>query len=280
MSLNCFSINPTKIYVYLRVSCKAQMVDSNGLEEQNTICNEYINKYFSGTKYEVEYSTDIGSSYNNKNKLTNLNKIKRKIAYTTNSLLLIRDVSRLGRCMFDVFTLLKVIKKTNSHIIAINENLCYNKTILMDKKFAHNVINSEENSDLKSIKITDRIQYVKKMGGYIGRVPYGTKLIKKNNIPHIYKNQKEIKMLKLIKKIFLQFNDVNKTTVYLNKNNFRYRNNTIWTDKKISSVLKKFFPNITLNKNSDLTNIIFSKYPNYKRSIKVKSQIDKSCTCD
>jgi len=179
MSLNTFSIKPDYIYVYLRVSTQAQTYKSNGLEEQNEICRAYIEKYFPKSTNCVEFFTDIGSSYNGKNVLTNLNKIIRKLSTQTNTLLLVRDISRLGRDTFQVFNLLKKIKKSNSYIIGIEENLCYNHSKLMDRKFSHSIIDSEEHSDIKSIKSTNRINKIISNGKYVGRVPYGCMIIKK-----------------------------------------------------------------------------------------------------
>jgi DNA invertase Pin-like site-specific DNA recombinase len=264
MSSTNFNIKPSIIYVYFRVSTKAQTYKSNGLDEQNQICSDYLKKNY--PKYEVEYYNDIGSSYNDKNILTNLNKIIRKMY--TNSLLLVRDISRLGRNTFQVFNLLKKIKKTDSHIISIEENLCYNFTRLMDRKFSHHVIDSEEKSDDKSIKSKNRYNLIKKSGGYTGIVPpYGTQIIKSNKIPYIYKNSNEINTLKLIKDIYLKYLDITKTTNYLNKNNHKDRKNILWTDNRISNILKKYFPNITLDNNSNLIDDILSKYPEFELSL-------------
>jgi DNA invertase Pin-like site-specific DNA recombinase len=268
MSSTTFNINPSTIYVYLRVSTKTQTYKSNGLEEQNNLCQEYIKKYFPKiNSYEIKFYTDVGSSYYEKNVLLNLNKIIKKISLDSNSLILVRDVSRLGRNTFQVFSLLRKIKKSNSYIIGIEENLCYNYSRLMDKKFYHAIIDSEENSDLKSIKSINRIKKIKLMGGYIGRVPYGTQIIKKNNIPYIYKNYDEINTIRTIKKIFLKYLNIIKTTKYLNKKNIKYRNNDNWTEKQITNVVKKYFPNLAQNKNSDLVDKYFKKYRDYEQEI-------------
>jgi DNA invertase Pin-like site-specific DNA recombinase len=263
MNSNTFSIKPTNIYVYLRVSTQAQTYKTNGLDEQNKVCQKYIKDMFSKFKGSIEFYTDIASSYNNKNTLINLNKITRKLSSTPNSLLLVRDISRLGRDTFQVFSLLRKIKKTNSFIIGIEENLCYNYTKLMDRKFSHAIIDSEEHSDTKSIGTKNRINKIISVGGYVGRVPYGTKIIKKNNIPYIYKNPNEINILKMIKSLFLKYKCVIKTTKYLNTHNFKYRNNVDWTETQIKKKINKFFPNLLLNKKSDIIDNYFIKYKDY-----------------
>ena len=268
MSSNMFNINPITIYVYLRVSTKNQTYKSNGLEEQNKLCQEYIKKYFPNIDdYGIKFYTDVGSSFDDKNVLYNLNKIIRKMSLENNSLILVRDISRLGRNTFQVFSLLRKIKKSNSYIIGIDENLCYNYSRLMDKKFYHSIIDSEENSDLKSIKSKNRIEKIKLMGGYIGKVPYGTQIIKKNNIPYIYKNYDEIDIIRTIKKIFFKNLSIIKTTKYLKTKNIKNRNNIYWKEKQIKYIIKKFFPNFTNNKNSDIVDKYFQKYNDYEQEI-------------
>jgi DNA invertase Pin-like site-specific DNA recombinase len=267
MSQYTFNIKPSNIYVYLRVSTYAQTYKSNGLKEQNEICQEYIKNNFLKFNGEIQFYTDVASSYNNKNVLINLNKIIRKISSQPNSILLVRDISRLGRDTFQVFSLLRKIRKSKSYIIGIEENLCYNYSKLMDKKFSHSIIDSEEHSDIKSIKLTQIINKIKSVGGYIGRVPYGCMTIKKNNIPYIYKNPSEINVITMIKNVFLKYKSIEKTTKYLNTKNFKYRNNKNWNEIQIKNYLKKFFPNLLVDKNSDLVDNYFSKYQELNNDI-------------
>jgi DNA invertase Pin-like site-specific DNA recombinase len=272
MTANEFSIKPTNVYIYIRVSTKRQTYKSNGLEEQCKLCQDYLKKYFPTHLSSVKYYTDIGSSYNEKNTLVKLNKLMRDLSLYKNSLILVRDISRLGRNTFQVFSLLRRIKKANSHIISIDENLCWNYSRLMDRKFSHIAIDSEENSDNKSIKSKNRIKLIKSKGGHIGGIPFGTRIIKKNNIPYIYKNPDEINTLKTIKTIFLKYLSVEKTATYLNNLNMKKRN-TKWSNRQISNVLKKFFPNVISNKKSDLVDIYFTKYRDY--NVELENDITK-----
>jgi len=262
MCSNIFDINPDKIYVYLRVSTKAQINITNGLSEQNEICTGYIEKYFKHTS--TEYYTEIGSSYNNKNKLTTLNKIMKNM--TSNSLLIVKDISRLGRNTFQVFTLLKKINKTNSHIIGISENLCYNYSRLMDREFSHAIIDSEKSSDYKHTKAHIHINRIKANGGFLGRPPYGTMIIKINNIPYIYKNPNELKMIKLMKAKYRKLKNLIDVTNYLNSINLYNRKNIPWSVFTIKNILKKHYPNILLKPFSNVSSNIFSNIPDLPKN--------------
>ena len=257
MKIKNYGIEPNRIYVYLRVSTKSQSCKTDGLSDQNKICSEYIKNNFKESM--VNYFEEIGSSYNNKSKLPILNKIMRK--FEPNSLLIVRDISRLGRNTFQVFTMLKKIKKLNSHIIGINENLCYNYSRLMDREFSHKIIDSEKDSDMKNLISTKRINMIKSQGGFLGRAPYGTIVVKLNNIPYLYKNPGELNTINIIKKLYKKEKSIQNVVNYLNKNKIYNRADILWTNYTIKNILKKHFPNILLNPNSNKVSKLFSDIP-------------------
>lgn len=253
-----FNIIPNQIYIYVRVSTKSQAFGPAGLEDQKLICYNYVNKYY---KYvPVEFFSEIGSSYNNKSKLPILSKIMKKI--TLGSLIIIRDISRLGRDTFQVFSLLKKIKKNNSHIIGINENLCYNYSRLMDREFSHSIIDSEKSSDRKHIKSTLRIRDIKSKGGWIGAPPYGTMIVKYNSIPNLYKNPNEIETISLVGSEFIKYRNLSVVSETLNNNKIPNRGGKLWTPSSIRYLLNKHYPSLfEVNKKKNinikyLTNII------------------------
>lgn len=233
-----FDINPATIYVYTRVSTRAQVHKTNGLQEQHLMCSQYINNHFKN--YHVEYYEDVGSSYQDKNKLCGLNKILRKLG--PNSLIVVRDVSRLGRNTFQVFSLLRKIKKTNSHIVSVSDNLCWNYSRLMDRQFSHHVIDAENDSDIKSNKNIEKNKLIVENGGYIGSAPYGTKIIKINKIPCIYKNLQEINVINFIHSKYKKLRNIENVTILLNKKNITNRKNSIWTKASVSNIIKKHYP--------------------------------------
>lgn len=255
-----FNINPSNIYIYLRVSTKSQANLSNGLDNQIKLCEDYVKNILNKSVKSInliEHYVDIGSSYNYKNTLKQLNKLLKNI--NSNDLILVGDTSRLGRNTFQVFQLLKKIRETNSHIIAVSDNLCYNNNRLMDKKFYHKIIDAEESSDLKSLKILNRIEHLKQNGGWLGRAPYGYKILKINNIPKLYKNKIE---LNIVKKMEIQFKlttDFVQVANYLNSHKLLNRKNISWNNIAIKNILKKHYPSLFLNlksnSNSNFTNL-------------------------
>lgn len=237
------NIIPSKIYIYLRVSTKSQIRNnSNGLQNQIKICDNFVKEYYKSKKIPIEYYEDIGSSYKKESALKNLENLLNNIE--SSSILIIKDISRLGRNSFQVFSLLKKIKRANSYIISINDNLCYNFTKLMDKNFYHKTIDAEHSSDIKSIKCLRRCSIIKDKGGFCGRPAYGYKIIKKNNIPYICKNIQEFKIIKLMKLQYNIYKNYNNVAEYLKKNNIKNRKNIFWKPITIKNILKKYYSNI------------------------------------
>ena len=230
-----FNIKFKKTYVYYRVSNKRQANDldnqqtnnydnqPNGLDNQTDLCDEYALKILKTSESNIDYYCDIASSYNNPNALKELNKLAKNLE--PNSVILIYSVSRLGRNTFQVFKLLRTIKKLNSCIIAVNDNLCYNNNNrMMDKKFYHKIIDAELSSDYKSERSKNHIINLKKNGGFIGRPPYGYKIYKKNNIPALIENKDEFSIINLIKDQFKILQNYTLVADYLNTNNILKRN--------------------------------------------------------
>jgi DNA invertase Pin-like site-specific DNA recombinase len=228
------------IYTYIRVSTAIQASDDhNGLNIQLNECKKFISKNFKKNK-KVNIFQDIGSSYNYKNKLTQLNKLIRELV--PESIIVIYDISRIGRNTIETMNFLKKVKQKKSIIYSVKNELYYNKCILMDKKFYHKVIDSELSSDLKSIANKKKILHIKEKGGFIGKIPFGYHCIRINNIRTLTENNHESHVIVLIKKKIKFFsktcsNPYTKTSQYLNDNNISYRDKK-WTTVNIKYIIK------------------------------------------
>ena len=114
-------------------------------------------------------------------------------------MIIIPEISRLGRNVFQVFKLLQIVNEKKCYIYAIDENLIYNVDRKMDTKFYGCVIKSIEESDKLSNRIINSQNYIRANGGYIGRAPYGKKLIKnENGVNSIVVNEEENNIIKTI----------------------------------------------------------------------------------
>ena len=241
----------SNIFVYIRVSTTKQ---KSGLDYQLMVCEKYANKALKINDFKIY--DDYGSNYKKQKYLYNFSKLKRNIS--NNSLILISEVSRLGRNIQQVFDFLKYIRKKDSQIYSVSEKIYFNENNRMDKKFYKKVIDSEIESDNLSDRLKNKNLFIKKNGGYVGRVPYG-KLVKKiKNIPYLINNTEE---LNIIKKIILLYknskidinNKYNNKECYsnileeLNKKKILKRGK-IWTLNAIKLIIKKFKKNKIINK--------------------------------
>jgi len=246
----------TSAYSYIRVSTQKQATEEkHSLSFQKNICESYINTFYPKTdKYIYD---DVGSSYNDKNVLYYLNKMIKHM--NDNSIIVITDISRLGRNIKQVFNILRKVEKKKSYIISINDSLCYNHTKIMNKQFLHKIIDSEYSSDLKSEKIKKSINYIRHNGGHIGKPPYGYKVTKNaKNIPILIENEDEIQIIDHIIELSQNNNSYQEISDILEKEDIMCKNN-YWTKKSIKHILDKFYPeHLLANFSEKIQNIIVS----------------------
>jgi len=236
-----YNISPTNFYVYTRVSSNQQATDSNhGLDSQILICENYLKSIFEFNDQQIEsvvdYYTDIGSSYSNPKALHQLNLLFKKLK--NDSLILISEISRLGRNVRQVINMLKTIEDKNCWIISVTEGLCFNKSKLMNKQFYQKIIDAERESDLISIRTTNAYKVIKEKGGFIGRAPFGKKKVINNGITTIVDNIDEINIIKLVNELYRKLKSYNIVAEKLNENNIKKRN-ILWTKYSVAYTIKK-----------------------------------------
>ena len=207
--------NLCEVYIYYRVSTNGQADHERyGLTNQTNTCEHYSRQIFKKNENQINYYCDIGSSYNDKNKLKQQVKMVNQLCY--GSVILIHDVSRLGRNIGQVFKILQKVRNAGSYIISLEDNVCYGKTRLLDKKFWYKIIEAEESSDKKSSRMINHIESVRAQGGHIGATPYGYKKEKMNGISRLCKDiveQKAIKTIlthiRIIYNLLIEYSDFN-----------------------------------------------------------------------
>lgn len=237
-----FNLNPDNFYIYSRVSSASQASDNKyGLDSQEEFCEKYLKETYKLTSEniveKVNYYCDVGSSYSNPKSLHQLNLMTKQIL--PNSLILISEISRLGRNVRQVINLLKNFEDKNCWIISVSEGLCFNKSKLMNKQFYQKTIDAERESDLISIRTKNAYEVIKKSGGYVGNSPYGKKKVKINGITKLVDNNEEIEIIKIVVGLYREFGLYDIVANKLYDNNIKKRNLN-WTRFSVYSIIKKF----------------------------------------
>lgn len=243
------SIN--NICIYTRVSTRQQSNDTKyGLSSQKQLCNDYLNNFYPNNK-NISYWEDVGSSYKKQNILSEMSRMMTKLK--PNSLIVVSEVSRLGRSVNMVSHLLKIVKRQQSFIVSASENLIYGKSLTYDKQFMKNIIDSEKESDVLSMRIKNIQSYIKKNGGYIGKAPFGYTVSKNSkNIPVLKENPQDFQLIDHIVNLSNDCCTYDEIKDKMNIINMLH-NNKLWTSKKIKEILNKFYPEHMLLNINDKT---------------------------
>lgn len=169
-----------RVYIYSRVSTKGQ-VDENGehgigIQAQKEILSAYYGDDLADQlHYEPVFIQDVGSSFNNQSKLVNLDSMIAEMP--VRSLILVHDISRLGRNVYQVFkNIYEPVELKQCMIFSFLENKFFGRNRREDLDFFHATINSEGFSIGKSEAMKAILDYVSRNGGHVGGIPFGKKL--------------------------------------------------------------------------------------------------------
>ena len=239
------------IYVYTRVSSIKQSTDIKcGLKCQKEVCTKYIDNVVKkgNSNITITYWTDVGSSYKNKNRLNELIRMIDKLE--TNSLIIVSEISRLGRDKQTVKKYLNLIKMRSSYIYSVTENMYFNKNRLLNIDFLNKVQDAEKESDVLSLRIKTANDYIKNHGGYVGRPGFGYKIVKKSNyghvVPMLTENDEEINVVNKIICSFKQTKSVFKTVTKINDEGLLNKNKN-WNYSSLKRILNNFYPEHNIN---------------------------------
>lgn len=247
--------NFKNIFIYTRVSTYKQSNNSISLVHQYDVCKKYITSNY--ISQNIFHYQDIASSYKNKNALCRQKVMIRNIS--KNDLIIIYEISRLGRNIYQVIDFLEKIRNKGAIIYSVEDNLFYGKDKLIDNLFLYKVIKSKEYSDCLSNKTKTNQTFIKENGGHIGKVPYGYKLSHTDGIPKLVIEDDEQKITKLIiykhDKELLSFNDI---TNYLN-NNLILKRNCNWSYTNVRYIYCKNKNLLCMDMNMEIDNSIGTK---------------------
>ena len=227
------------VFVYTRVSTgKQSTYEKYSLDTQRYLCDKYINQFY--PSINASYYKDIGSSYNTNMILHDMSAMIYKLK--PNTLIIISEISRLGRSSKMVEKILEIVKKKKSLIYSISENLIYGKTKLSNDKFIKKVMESEKESDILSMRVKNIQKYIKQNGGYVGKPPFGYKVVKNSrNIPVLKENEEHFKLIDNIVNFADECYTYDEIKDKMNSKNLLL-NGKLWTSTKIKSILNKFYP--------------------------------------
>jgi DNA invertase Pin-like site-specific DNA recombinase len=188
--------NPTIIYT--RCSTEKQNnteLHSTSLETQIYNCTNF------GNSNNMPIS-DVVSEICSATKSSNQKKLLQLIDNITNFNLIIFDVSRFSRNIFDGTVLIKKCRDNNITIYSVKENICTNTNYGI-KQFLSELMNAQNESDAISYRVSESIKYRKSLGAFIGgKVPYGHELYRdENNVAKLAINVEESDIIWLILKL-------------------------------------------------------------------------------
>ncbi len=165
-----------------------------------------------------------------------------------NSVIVISEISRLGRNVCQLIPLLNKIKNKKCYIISVTEGLCFNKSKLMDKQIYQKVVDAERESDLISMRSSNANKLIKLNGGHIGAIPYGKQRVKINGIPVLIDCKDEQEIISYIKSLYAVHKNILKVKDELIKKDVTKRNKP-WTISSIKNIIKPNLYKITKNFN-------------------------------
>lgn len=221
-------------YIYYRVSTRAQDSDqTHGLDIQTTQCENYAEKNFGIKEQQINYYCDIGSSYNLKSRLPQLGLLIKNLV--PNSVILIWDVSRLGRDAIGVFSVLKKIREKRCVIISVRDYLTFGLRANEDKLFYHKIIGSEAESDAKSLRSKAIFKKYRAAQIHIGTIPFGFKLDKKRKLTE---SKKEQDVISTLRAKYQELKSYTGVANFYNKTKMLYRGKC-WTGRRVQYLLKR-----------------------------------------
>ena len=228
----------SKIVIYCRVSSKQQADDTHtGLKTQFNICLEYIKNNDVYKDIEIAVVEEIGSSFNNQNALTKLDRLLEIIE--ENTLILIHDTSRFGRNIYQSNRDCERVEIKQSYIISVTEQICFGLNRITDQSFFQKLNEAEMFSNIQSERAKNRIKLLRENGEYIGRAPWGKMVIKNaENKRVLVNNQEEQDIIAELKLTLV----VNGVSIYDVQRDLIQQNalNQQWPMSKLKRIIKTY----------------------------------------
>ena len=216
-------------------------------------------KYCKDNKFLVSsIEMDDGVSARDPTKLKGLQEVIKNIK--KDETLLFLDLSRFSRNTTIGIQILDDLHKRGVKIYSVLDGMNYN-TPAAQHCVRTTLSTTQLESDVKSAKLKASFQNIKRNGGYVGKAPYGFKVIRDGQLRKLVENSNEQKVLNIIKECKNQINtNINiKTTKSqsnseiakgLNAKGLRLRGK-LFTSTNISNIVNKHFKDILPKKQKE-----------------------------
>lgn len=240
--------NIKMVYIYTRVSTEKQVKGETnkhdtyglGMEAQVEICIKFYQEQIEHELRMIpEIISDVGSTFNDQGKMPNFDSMLENLP--EGSLILIVDVSRLGRNIYHSIKNYEIIEQKKSWLYSVNENKVFGKIRADDLFFFNKTIEAESFSLNKSVNTKAIFEIIKSKGGHVGGIPFGMKLEKGEH--GIHKLKRDTKQGLIIKKVITMYTrgirvgEIEK--VLANNPNNKYRGRPI-KKSLISKIVRKY----------------------------------------
>ena len=237
-----------KVYIYTRVSTEKQVKGDTdkydtyglGMEAQVQICIRFYQDQIEDQLRMIpEIVSDVGSTFNDQGKMPKFDSMLESLP--ENSLILIVDVSRLGRNIYHSVRNYEIIEQKKSWLYSVNENKVFGKVRADDLFFFNKTIEAESFSLNKSSNTKAIFDIIRSNGGYVGGIPFGMKL--ERGPRGVHKLKRDSKQNMIIKKVITMYtrgikvSDIEKVLANNPANN--YRGKPI-TKSLISRTIRKY----------------------------------------
>jgi len=193
---------------YVRISSLSQ-TNGQSIEVQKSIINEFGN--INNININNIYS-DVGSG----TKMKNLKNLNLLIQENNNCTLLVVNIDRFSRNLYEGIEYLNILKNKNIILKSIEQNISSDnitgirliKSCMNDSEFESNTI---------GLRVKKSLNIIKKKGGHIGIAPYGFKKKRINNLPIKVKDKTEELIIDLIVNLRLGIANVSKINNIISK---------------------------------------------------------------
>jgi site-specific DNA recombinase len=216
--------------LYIRVSTERQANEGDSLDEQE----KELKQYCEFRKFEIRnILIERGKSGGNTNR-PEYQKLLKDVKEQKIKAVVVKKIDRLSRSLLDFEEFMRLLQKHDVEFISIKES--FDTTSAMGKAMLRiALIFAQLEREQTSERLVDVLEYRASLGQYNGGIPsYGYTNINKELVPYA----KEVQIVGLIFKEFLDNKSTVQITKFLNDTGLMYRKNMLWDPRQVQRVLQ------------------------------------------